>query len=138
MPKKLIQQKSFTIGVVVPEFINEFYSEVIYGIQETFIPKNYQVLITSSAESTEKEMDNVNALLRNKVDGLIISPTMGNGNYDFYLNQINKGQPIVFLGRVLESMNVSKVILDNKKWSFFATEHLIYQGYKKIYYLCRV
>lgn len=39
-----------------------------------------------------------------------------------------------YLGRVKESLEASKVLFNNQKWSFFATEHLIAQGYKKIYH----
>lgn len=133
--KKLSQKKSFNIGVVVPEFINEYYSEIIIAIQGLLIKKGYQVLIMQSDENPEQELINVNTLMMNMVDGLIIAPTLEEENMDFYLNKYNGGYPIVFLGRVSENLNASKVLFNNKKWSFFATEHLINQGYQKIYHL---
>ncbi len=135
--KKLSQNKTFNIGVVVPEFINEFYSEVIIAIQEVLMPLGYQVLIMQSDENAEQELKNVKTLIHNMVDGLIIAPTMEehNINMKYYLNQHNNGNPIVFMSRVDESLSASKVLFNNKKWSFFATEHLIRQGYQKIYHL---
>lgn len=134
--KNLSQNKTFIIGVVVPEFVNEFYSEIIIAIQEVFISKGYQVLVMQSDENPELELKNVKTLIHYMVDGLIIAPTIESNNMEYYLTQYNNGYPIVFMSRVQESLKVPKVILNNKKWSFFATEHLIRQHYKKIYYLC--
>jgi len=133
--KKLSQNKTFNIGVVVPEFVNEFYSEIVIAIQEVLMSKGYQVLIMQSDENPEQEFKNVMTLIHNMVDGLIIGPTMESGNMEYYLEQQRKGYPIVFMSRVDESLVAPKVLFNNKKWSFFATEHLIRQGYKKIYHL---
>ena len=133
--KKLSQNKTFNIGVVVPEFVNEFYSEIVIAIQEVLMSKGYQVLIMQSDENPEQEFKNVMTLIHNMVDGLIIGPTMESKNMDYYLDQHRKGYPIVFMSRVDETLDASKVLFNNKKWSFFATEHLIRQGYKKIYHL---
>ena len=133
--KKLSQKNTLNIGVVVPEFINEFYSEVIIAIQEILIPKGYQILIMQSDESADQERKNVETLIHNMVDGLIIAPIVEKLNMEYYLKQHHNGTPMVFINRVEESFPVSKVLFDNKKWSFFATEHLIRQQYKKIYHL---
>lgn len=133
--KKLSQNKTFNIGVVVPEFINEYYSEIIIGIQEVFMGHGYQVLITQSDENPEIELKNVKTLIHSMVDGLIIAPTMESTNMEYYLKELNNGCPIIFMSRVKENLQASKVLFNNKKWAFFATEHLIRQGYSKIYYL---
>ena len=132
--KNLSQKSTFTIGVVVPEFINEYYSEIIIAIQEVFINKGYQVLIMQSDDNAEQELKNVKTLIQNQVEGLIIAPTIECLNIDYYLEQLNKGYPIVFMGRLDKSVPASKVLFNDRKWSFFVTEHLIRQGYKKIYH----
>ncbi|TXG36106.1 LacI family DNA-binding transcriptional regulator [Seonamhaeicola maritimus] len=132
--KKLSQNRSLNIGVVIPEIINEYYSEVIIALQEFLIYKGYQVLVMQSDENGEQELKNVKTLINNMVDGLIIAPTTGNSNMDFYRQRINDGYPIVFLNRVDDSAPGSKVIFNNEKWSFFATEHLIRQNLNKIYH----
>ncbi|MDG2357400.1 MAG: LacI family DNA-binding transcriptional regulator [Polaribacter sp.] len=133
--KKLSQKKTFNIGVVVPEFINEYYSEIIIAIQELFIKNGYQVLFTQSDEKPEQELLNVKTLMQNMVDGLIIAPTSEDENMDFYLQQYRRGYPIVFMSRISEHLDASKVLFNNKKWSFFSAEHLVNQGFKKIYHL---
>ena len=133
--QKLIKQKSYNIGVVVPEFINEFFAKIIMGIQDVLISRGYQVLVMQSDEVADRELRNAKTLVDNFVDGLIICPLNEDNNKDFYVRQLELGNPIVFLGRVNESFPGFKVMFNNIKWSLFATEHLIDQGFKKIYYL---
>ncbi|MFI8602908.1 LacI family DNA-binding transcriptional regulator [Cellulophaga baltica] len=133
--KKLSQRKSLNIGVVVPEFINEYYSEIVIALQEVLISKGYQILVMQSDENPELELNNVQTLIHSMTDGLIIAPTVGNKNMSYYLEQHNAGYPIVFLNRIDETVPATKVIFNNVKWSFFATEHLIRQNFEKIYHL---
>ena len=133
--KKLITKKTYNIGVVVPEFVNSFFPEVIIGIQDLLIKEGYQVLIMQSNECYKTEMDNIKTLENNMVDGLLISLSRETKNIEFYSELYKKGMPMVFFNRVSDDIPGSKVIFDDFKWSFFATEHLIKQGYKKIYHL---
>ncbi len=135
MAKKLTQRRSLTIGIVVPEFLNSFFPEVIIGAQEILFEKGYQVLITQSNENFETELSNIKALEDSMVDGIIISQTSENKNVDYYQKLINSGFPIVFFNRVCNELSSSKVLFNDYKWAFFATEHLINQGYRNIYHL---
>lgn len=133
--KKLLQKRSFNIGIVVPEFVNSFFPEVIIGAQEVLIEKGYQVLIMQSDQSWETERKNVQVLVDNMVDGLIISLSSESKNNDYYQKLITSDIPIVFFNRVVEEFETSKVLFDDYKWALFATEHLIRQGYKDIVHL---
>ncbi len=133
--KKLSQQKTFNIGVIVPEFVNAFFPEVIIGIQDVFLKRDYQVLIMQSNESYETELKNVQTLEGNMVDGLIVSLSRETHNLEYFKSLINQGYPIVFFNRYNEDLHASKVIFDDFKWMFFATEHLIKQGFEKIFHL---
>lgn len=133
--KKLLQQKTMNIGIVIPEFIGSYFPEVIIGAQEVLFNEGYQALITQSNECYKTELENVKLLYNNMVDGLLISLTHETKNIDYYKELLNSGIPIVFFNRTNNELKTSKVIIDDYKWSFFATEHLIYQGFKKIYHL---
>lgn len=130
--KSLLKQCSNQIGVVVPEFINPFFPEVIIGIQEVFLKKGYQVLIMQSNESHITELENVKTLENNMVDGMILSLSLETKNVDYYKGLISQGFPLVVFNRISNELETHKVIFDDYKWAFFATEHLIYQGYKKL------
>jgi len=128
----LKQQQSMFIGIVVPEFINSFFAEVIMGIQSVLEPEGYLILITQSNELCENELKNIKALEEKMVDGLIISVTQETTNTDYFNHLIENDLPLVFFNRVCPNINAPYVIIDDYKWSYIAVEHLIKQGYKRI------
>ena len=126
--RKLTQQRTYNIGVVVPEFINPYFPEIIIGIQDVLLNRGYQVLIMQSNENHETELTNLKTLEDNFVDGIILSSTQESGNTEFLERLVAKGFPLVMFNRVNDKLPVSKVLFDDYKWSLFATEHLIQQG----------
>ncbi|MBC9797147.1 LacI family DNA-binding transcriptional regulator [Sinomicrobium weinanense] len=132
--RKLQQGRSYNIGVIVPEFLDTFFPEVIFNIQKRLIKEGYQVVVMSSDESFETELENLKTLEDNMVDGLIISLTRETKNIDYINKIIDRGMPVVLFNRVNPSIRSPKVIFDDFKWSHFATEHLILQGYRNIYH----
>ncbi|WP_298369534.1 LacI family DNA-binding transcriptional regulator [uncultured Lutibacter sp.] len=134
MAKNLVQKRSFNIGIVVPEFVNSFFPEVIMGAQEILFEKGYQVLITQSNECYTTELKNVQSLENSMVDGLLISLSSETDNIDYYQDLVKSGFPIIFFNRTYKEINASKVLFNDYKWAMFATEHLIRQGYKNIYH----
>lgn len=133
--KQLSSKKTLIIGVVVPEFINSFFSRVIKGIQSVMNGAGYQVLIMSSDESAQKEKENILALEKNHIDGIIIS--LSHDARDItYLGKILKSDiNIVQFNRVNYKLETPKIVFEDYKWATAATSHLLKQGYKKIYHL---
>ncbi|MGL4852512.1 MAG: LacI family DNA-binding transcriptional regulator [Phocaeicola sp.] len=134
MAQNLTQNKRSLIGVVVPEFINSFFPRVISGIQEVFREVGYQVLIMSSNEQADQELENMKVLERNMVDGIILSFTQETRDVSYY-QILNKNIPIVQFNRVSQKLDSNRVYFDDYTWSIYATEHLIKQGYKNIYHV---
>ena len=132
---KLKQRQSFSVGVVIPEFINSFFPEVITGIQSVLEPIGYQLLISQSNESSEIELKNLKALEAKMVDGFIVSLSQETNDMTYFEHLVEAQIPIVFFNRVNKMLPVSKVIIDDYKWSFLATEHLIEQGCRRIAHL---
>lgn len=130
--RKLTQKCSYNIGVVVPEFLNSFFPKVILGIQEVLHDKGYQVLIMQCNEDSERELKNLKTLVNNFVDGIILSLTQESENIEYLQSLVDKETPIVLFNRVSNALNVPKVVFDDYKWAFFATEHLIQQGLTKL------
>jgi LacI family transcriptional regulator len=133
--RKLSQQRSFNIGIVVPEFSTNFFPEVMLGAQQILHEKGYQVLIMQSNYSWEIERKNVETLVDNMVDGLIVSLTSEIDNNEYYTSLLKSDIPIVFFNRAVDEIKASKVLFDDYKWALFATEHLIVQGYNDIVHL---
>ena len=96
----LKQSQSMFIGVIVPEFINSFFSEVIMGIQSVLNPEGYHVLIMQSNESHENELRNMKALEAQMVDGFLISVTQESENTSYFSDLIWNNFPVVFFNRI--------------------------------------
>ena len=132
--QRLIQHQSKMIGVVVPEFVNAFFPKVIMGIQSVMEEAGYQVLIMSSNESVQKELENVKTLEKNLIDGLIISLTKETRDISYFKSLQAKNVPIVQFNRVNQKLETPKIVFDDYKWAYKATEHLINEGYRNIYH----
>lgn len=128
----LRKQQTFTIGVVLPEFVNSYFAEVMIGIQSVLSEKGYNILVAQSNETFTTEAKNIDLFEKNMVDGFIISVTKDSENISVYERLIDKEIPLVFFNRVPENLTASKVIIDDRKWGYKATEHLILQGCKRI------
>ncbi len=118
--------------MIVPEFRNAFFPDVITGIQNILIPKGYQVLIMQSNENAETELSNVKTLYNNMVDGLIISFSAETQKVTYYKKLLEEKFPIIQFNRIIDKLQSAKVVLDDHAWAFMPTEHLILQGYKNI------
>ena len=131
----LKQQQSMLIGVVIPEFINAFFPEVIMGIESVLRPNGYQTVISQSNESYENELINLKVLESKMVDAFLISITKETKNLDYFNHLINSQIPVVFFNRVCPDLHASSVVVDDYKWAFIAVEHLIKGGRKRIVHL---
>jgi LacI family transcriptional regulator len=124
--------KGRTIGVLVPQVDRHFFSTVLRGIDEVASGADYNVLICQSYESREKEISVTGGLLSGKVDGLIASIATETDSASHFEMFGRRGIPLVFFDRVIESMNVSKVLTDDYRGSVLSVEHLIEEGCKII------
>lgn len=128
----LKERRSRAIGVVVSEIANNFFSQAINGIESIAYNRGYHVIITQSHESEEREKVNVMHHASRSVDGLLISLSSGTVDLTFLKELYDKGLPIVFFDRITDEIDTHKVTANNYMGAFQATEHLIYQGFKKI------
>lgn len=131
----LKEQKSHSIGVVVCEVANDYFSQAINGIESIAYNRGYHVIITQTHESFDRETANVQHLLSRHVDGLLVSLSAETADTSQYKYLHEKGFPIVFFDRVAPDINTHKIIANNFKGSFDATELLIKEGFTKIAHL---
>lgn len=131
----LKERRSYSIGVVVCEVANQFFSQAIDGIESIAYSRGYHVIISQTHDSYEREIINVEHLANRSVDGLLISLSAETKDYSHLEKLHEQGLPIVFFDRVLNSMNTHKVSSNNFKGAFEATEFLISKGCKRIAHL---
>jgi len=131
----LKEQKSHSIGVVVAEVANNYFSQAINGIESTAYNRGYHVIITQTHESFDRETANVKHLLSRHVDGLLVSISAETVDISQYQYLHEKGFPIVFFDRIVAEIDTHKITANNFKGSFAATELLINTGFTKIAHL---
>lgn len=128
----LRRQKTNTIGVIVHELNSNFITSVLAGIEKVTTEAGYDLIIAHSSESFEKEAANASNLFHKRVDGLIASLAFNTKGLDHYKAFDEKGIPVIFFDRVEEKSDSTKVIIDNYKCGYQATQHLVEQGCKRI------
>jgi LacI family transcriptional regulator, repressor for deo operon, udp, cdd, tsx, nupC, and nupG len=132
LASNLRKGQSHTIGIVVPRINQNFFSNVIAGIEEASYERGYNLIICQSNESREREIKCVNTLINQHVDCIVISVSADNSDYTHLQNVIEHGIQLIQFDRVIDELETLKVINDNEQASFEAVSHLIEQGYKRI------
>ena len=132
---QLRNQKTSVIGVIVPEIVHHFFSEVIDGIEKYANQHGYNVMVCLSNEAYKKEVSNIGVLTNGSCDGLIISiarETQENQNFKHFEDLIKDDFPLVLFDRINDNLNCDKVIIDDIGGAYNATKHLIDIGAKRI------
>jgi LacI family transcriptional regulator len=128
-------RRSYSIGVVVCEVANSFFSQAINGIESIAYNKGYRVIISQSHDLYEREVINTKHLANSSVDGLLISMAAQTSDFSHLYDLHEKGLPIVFFDRVIDQIKTHKVIVNNFSSAFEATEMLIKRGHSRIAHL---
>jgi LacI family transcriptional regulator len=126
---------SKTIGVIIPEVNNHFFSLAINGIEEVARQSGYHVLIYLTHEDYEREVDITQYLTGGRVDGILMS--VASGSQDFsHLQKLQASKPaIVFFDRVCEAISTANVTTNDYESGYQATQHLIEAGCRHIAHL---
>lgn len=131
----LLRQETRMIGVIVPDLVTHFYSSIISGIEEYAKSRGYFILLASSYESLEKEMESVSNLLKARVDGMIVCLSKETDRYDHFLQLIKNEIPLVFFDRVCLSELAPCVEINNKDAVVRIVKHFHEKGYKRIAFI---
>jgi len=133
--RNLRNQRTDTIGVIVPRLNSYFMSTVIAGMESVANNEGYNLIISQSSESAEKEEMNVKTMFNNRVDGLLVSLSYDTDDIS-HLDQFSrKNIPVIFFDRGEPHAIFTNVLIDNMKAAYEATKHLIEEGCKKIVHI---
>lgn len=125
-------KESKTIGLIIPEVVHHFFSNVINGIIAEAEKNGYLVIILQSNESLELEKKQVALLLNKRVDGIVMSLSNESNDDEHIREIIRKEIPFVMFDKISKLIQCSKVIINDQKAAFNAVEVLIQKGCKKI------
>lgn len=120
------------VGVILPEFVHYYFATVLAGIEQVAHQRGYIILVSSSHESQEREIEICNSFYKNKVCGIIASQAKGTIDYKHYVALDQRNMPLVFFDRICPAINASRVVVDDYMGTFKAVSHLIESGCRRI------
>ncbi len=137
----LKSNRTLTIGVIIPDILNRFYSKVLNGIHDSADQFGYDVITINTKESMLKEVDSLQIFSSGTVDGVIIAmseETLNKNDYSHLKEFIMKETPIVMFDRVTDKINCDKVIIDDFDAIYNEVKSLKDLGRKKIGFISTI
>ncbi|GAA4443912.1 LacI family DNA-binding transcriptional regulator [Pontibacter saemangeumensis] len=131
----LRRQRTHTIGVIVPILNSSFQSSVMAGMEKVATEAGYNLIISQSMGTAEKEVANAKTMFNSRVDGLLVSLAHDTENIDHFEPFFKKGIPVLFYDRVAEHKQSTSIVIDNVQAAYKATTHLIEQGCRNIVHI---
>ncbi|EAG4143911.1 LacI family transcriptional regulator, partial [Listeria monocytogenes] len=127
--KSLRMNKSFSVGILVPDISNYFFSSVVQQIEAILFDQGYSTIICNTGRNLDKEMAYLNMLESKMVDGLIV--ISGADEFGFKYTNAENGIPYVCIDRQPKDKKDTIFISSNHyQGAFEATEALIHAGVK--------
>ena len=126
--RSLVTRRTYTIGLLLPDFTHPFFAEIARAVAQTVRPNGYHVIISYSEEDPELEMSEVDSLLARQVDGLIIASTQPVRRLALFKQIQARKVPYVLIDRPIAGLQAPFVGVDNRAIGRLATEHLIARG----------
>lgn len=134
--RSLRDKQTKTIGVIIPNILNYFFAKVLQGIEKEASKRGYQIIICLSNNKYKKEIECLELLSDGSVDGFILSmakETQKKEKTAHFRKAIDKGYPITMFDRVSDAiLDCNKIVIDDKKATYEATEYLYKSNRKKI------
>ncbi|WP_249872029.1 catabolite control protein A [Oceanobacillus saliphilus] len=124
----LASKKTTTVGAIIPDISNIFFSELARGIEDIATMYKYNIILSSSDQNKDKELQLINTMLEKQVDGILF---MGGNITDEHIHQFKTSSvPIVLASTYDPTDTIPTVNIDYELAAFEATMHLIEKGHK--------
>jgi LacI family transcriptional regulator len=136
-PNKLARglrlKKTHQIGVIVPDVSNPFFAMMVKSVSKEARKAGYSIIVSDADEDSSIEEESLQALLENRVDGLLIAAV---GLHDQHIRALRPSRmPVVLLDRWAPDVEADAISVDNERGGFLATEHLLREGHRRIAYV---
>jgi len=130
----LVTGKSHTLGLVVSDIRNMFFSEVARGAEDAAYRSGYDLVLCNSDLDAEKQMLYVQSLVEKRVDGILMNSvaSLSRKQQD---QLAGMGVPVVLLNRASARQSFSTVSADNEAGGALAAEYLLKLGHRRIAHL---
>lgn len=126
------QKKTFTLGIILPELSEAFFSAAISGIEDAANKSHYMVLLGQSHDDTEREKKIVEIMKNHRVDGLLVSLAKNTVNYAHFDMLRKYNIPVVFFDRIPDMKDIHYVACNMESGTVQAVSLLLQQGHRVI------
>jgi LacI family transcriptional regulator len=130
--RQLNARRTFTIGIVVPDLENSFFSYAVDSIIDYATEHGYHVILTVSREKADIERKNIDNLIGMRVDGLLICLSQETTDREVFRKVKKMKIPLVFFDRVFRDLKFSSVVFNDKSGAVNSLNLLIREGYSEI------
>jgi LacI family transcriptional regulator len=129
--QSLRSNRSQTIGVLVPQIDQLFFSKLTFAIQQALYENDYYTLVANTMETRQQEKQYLHMLLEQRVDGVLIVPT--GHSQDAFDSLNSNGIPTVIIDRDVPGLDTTdRVLCDNRQGAQDAMRYLIELGHRSI------
>ncbi len=128
--RSLVKRKTHTIGIIITDILNPFYTAIVRGIEDVTYKSGYSVMLCNTDEDPGKEILYIQILLEKRIDGLIISSAIQDGVHPL-VSQL-KEIPLVTIVRRIRGLACDAVLGDNRGGVYKGIDHLIKLGHRRI------
>ncbi len=130
--RNLRSGKTGSIAMVLPEIRENFFSEVVNGVEEMAFSQNVSVALYQSHDLFTREQQILSLLTRNQVDGVMLSVAKESREFVHVQDLIDRGMPVVLFDRIPPNIKTHQVGCDLEKGAYKATKWLAERGFRRI------
>jgi DNA-binding LacI/PurR family transcriptional regulator len=124
--------KSFTIGLVLPDLQDQFFVAAINGVEEIAEKEKYNIILGQTHEDVVKEENIAKVMMKNRVDGLIVAVTKNTVDMCFFEKFKSVGIPVMCIVREPKNHSFNCVSINNREGAFKATNYLVKKGHTRV------
>ena len=126
------KKRTFTIGVILPDLSEFYFSTAISAIEDTATTHKYSVLLGQSHDSEDREKHIVECVMNQRIDGLIISIAKSTTNFEHFELLKRYGVPVVFFDRIPDLADIHYVACNVETGTTQAVKYLLQNGHRTI------
>ena len=130
LAKSLRGRRTNTIGLVVPDIENPFFTSLVKGVERAAGDRGWTVILGNTDEDLGREEALVCALAERKVDGLLLCPVAG--PHEYVARHLERGLPMVAVNREVPDVSLAVVSTDNRRGGYEGLHHLFARGLRRL------
>lgn len=129
--RSLKSDTTYTIGFLVSDISNNYFTSMAKAIEDVVNKEKYNIIVCSTEDSKNKELQYLKLLAGKKIDGLILNTT---GKNDEFISTLSQSLPVVLVNRKIQNSGLKGDFIDssNVEGAYILTSHLISSGHRKI------